>query len=112
MNDERRADRRELAYAKVRSLDADLLGYVQDISDSGCRIIAISKSDLELGRQYDFSIWLEENAETRIPPCSFRGEIRWLESDAAFSLYGARIISFSDDADAASFGSLLRYYGS
>jgi hypothetical protein len=112
MNDERRIDRRELAYAKVRSQEAGLLGYVQDISDSGCRIIAISKSDLELGRQYDFSIWLEEGADTTIPPCSFRGEIRWLESDAAFSLYGAHIVSFSASVDAASYGSLLRYYGS
>jgi hypothetical protein len=112
MNDERRFGHREQCYAKIRSEEAGLLGYVQDISDLGCRIIGISKSSLELGLQYNFSIWFEENAETTLSSCSFRGEIRWFESTAGFFLYGARVISFPSEEDARSFGSLLRYYGS
>jgi hypothetical protein len=107
---EKRARDRERCFARVMQADTDFMGYIQDISELGCRILALSPTVLKVTQTALFDVTLEEEPEAFPVPIRFLGEVRWTRNLPKYVLYGLKVNSFPSNRDADGFNSLVMYY--
>jgi hypothetical protein len=107
---EKRTQLRRQCFARVRQRKADLVGYIQDISEQGCKILVLSGSSLTVSTSMEFLVSFEEESETFPEPFSFRGEVRWIRKASGFMLCGIHVLSFPLPGDAGLYASLVKYY--
>ncbi|MBN1647534.1 MAG: PilZ domain-containing protein [Spirochaetales bacterium] len=103
-----RQKEREICYAKIILTNTNLIGWVRDISEIGCRTDFPVPTKPEQDKVYPFHIIAEESAGgvEVLGTC----QVRWQKEGAVFNSAGFEVISFHNEKDREAYKTLFAYY--
>ena len=104
---EHRMEARHQGYAKV-VFDSHP-GYLRNLTKDGCKILMTSELPKAVGEELTISIIPDETSG--LDPLSVTGELRWIQDDGPYFLYGLLIVSFGSDSEAETYHKLVAQYG-
>lgn len=99
---------REKCYAKAIFSEGNRLGYVRDISVTGCRIDLLDDLEFEPGEQKKITIIPEHSINIGQVFGTF--EMRWKKKEGMFYITGSKIVSVKDEDSRDNYKALLQYY--
>jgi hypothetical protein len=108
MGSEQRKDLRVSSYAKAILVDGHILGYIRDMSSSGCQVAFIQPISAAVGDVITVQIIAEH--DPTIAPFQVRLRIRRVIDDPLWHLLGTQIETISDPKEAKAFEKLVSYY--
>ena len=105
---ENRQKEREICYAKIILTGTDLIGWVRDISEIGCRTDFPVPTKPETDRVYPFHIIAEESAGgvEILGTC----QVRWQKQGNVFNSAGFEVLSFHNEKDREAYKTLFAWY--
>lgn len=108
MGNEQRKDRRAPSYAKALLIDPQALGYIRDLSRSGCQVAFMQSVAVAAGDLITVRVIAEH--DPTIPPFQIQLRIRWLKRDPLWFALGGEIVPIDDAQAAGAFEKLVDYY--
>lgn len=108
MGSEQRKSTRVPSYAKAMLMDAQIPGYVRDLSSAGCQVAFMQAPALAVGDLISVRIVAEHDPD--LPPFLIHLRVRWVKPGVPWFALGGQIEPMDDANERAVFRKLVAYY--
>jgi hypothetical protein len=108
MGTDQRKSPRASSYAKALLLEPQALGYVRDLSRSGCQVAFMQSVEVATGDLITLRIIAEHDPS--LAPFELQLRVRWVKRDPLWFALGGEIDTIEDARGAEAFDRLVMYY--
>ena len=99
---------RHASYAKVVLSQSDALGYLRNISDSGCRLAFLEQLPIQIGTSLEMQVI--PAAEMGSPAFYMTFIVQWTRPGEVFFTVGGRVDTFPSEEDRRSYDLLMKHW--